>query len=113
MVPHLIEGGLPFRRLVRLHLICAMAGVLLQALPLMGGGLVQGGALAQPDIPFVQTLRPGLMGLRLSTLGDLLVLVGHLALLVNLTVALARVVGAAGWPVLAAALRPEPVEAGR
>ena len=58
-----------------------MAGVLLQALPLMGGGLAQGGALAQADIPFMQTLRPGLMGLRLSTLGAVLMPDDHMFLL--------------------------------
>jgi cytochrome c oxidase cbb3-type subunit 1 len=86
----LIEGGLPSNRLVNVHLWCAAIGVLLIAVPLLLGGLLQGRALNDPNNAFMDTLRPGLMALRISTLGDVLLVVGHVALMFNFLLAGAR-----------------------
>ena len=58
-------------------------GVLLYAMPMVLGGLLQGRALNDPGVAFMDTLRPGLMALRIGTLGDLLLVVGHAALSLN------------------------------
>ena len=102
----LIEGGLPSTGLMKTHLWCAGVGVTLYVLPLVLGGLLQGRALQDPAIPFMDTLRPGLMALRISTLGDVLLVTGHAALMLNFVLAGARYcrrrMGHAG-PILAAA----------
>jgi cytochrome c oxidase cbb3-type subunit I len=86
----LIAGGLPSPGLVRAHLWCAGIGVILFAIPLLLGGLIQGRALNDPNVAFMDTLRPGLMALRISTLGDVLLVAGHLALMFNFVLAGAR-----------------------
>lgn len=83
----LIEGGLPSARLIKIHLWCAALGVTLIAVPLLLGGLIQGRALNDPSVAFMDTLRPGLMALRISTLGELLLVAGHAALLFNFVLA--------------------------
>jgi cytochrome c oxidase cbb3-type subunit 1 len=83
----LIPGGLPSVRLRKIHLWCAGAGVVLYGLPMLLGGLVQGMALMNPEVPFMDTLRPGLMALRISTLGDISLIAGHLALMANFLLA--------------------------
>ena len=61
--------------------------MVLIVLPLLLGGLLQGRALNDPGVAFMDTLRPGLMALRISTLGDLLLVAGHAALLLNFVLA--------------------------
>jgi cytochrome c oxidase cbb3-type subunit 1 len=78
---------LPSVRLRNVHLWCAGAGVALYVLPMLLGGWIQGVALLNPEKPFMDTLRPGLMALRISTLGDISLLVGHLALMANFLLA--------------------------
>jgi cbb3-type cytochrome oxidase subunit 1 len=73
----LIPGGLPSARLRSVHLWCAGVGIVLYVVPMLLGGLMQGRAL----------LRPGLMALRISTLGDISLLAGHAALMANFLLA--------------------------
>jgi cytochrome c oxidase cbb3-type subunit 1 len=49
-----------------------LAGVAIHAIPLMVGGWAQGGAMADPQLTFMEAFKSGLMALRVSTLGDLL-----------------------------------------
>lgn len=83
----LIPGGLPSARLRSVHLWCAGVGIVLYVVPMLLGGLMQGRALLNPDIAFMDTLRPGLMALRISTLGDISLLAGHAALMANFLLA--------------------------
>jgi cytochrome c oxidase cbb3-type subunit I len=87
-LPDLIQNGFPSGRLVKIHVWAAAIGVTLQVVPLLLGGIAQGLALNNPEILFIDTLRPGLIALRISTLGDLLLLAGHVALFANLIMAL-------------------------
>ena len=113
ILPRVLGFALPSSRLVKLHAGCAMTGLALSVAALASGGLAQGRGLNDPEVAFLEALRPGLMALRLSTLGDLLIFAGQLALCLNLAAALV------GWcrrgflPVLAAAAKPDAVEAGR
>jgi cbb3-type cytochrome oxidase subunit 1 len=69
---------------VRAHFWLAAIGVALCVLPLAIGGIVQANQLADPKIPFDQITKSSLMFLRVSTLGEVLLFLGHLFLLRNL-----------------------------
>jgi cytochrome c oxidase cbb3-type subunit I len=112
-LPDLLENGLPSRLLIRVHAWCAVIGISLYVLPMLLGGIAQGRALQDPGILFADALRPGLMALRIATLGDLLLLVGHVALLVNLLWALVALGRRSGLALLEEATRPLPVEVTR
>jgi cbb3-type cytochrome oxidase subunit 1 len=113
LLPRLLGFSLPSARLIKLHAGCALAGLAISSAALALGGLLQGQVLTHPDSAFLDSLRPGLMALRLSTLGDSLLLVGHTALFLNLVGALVGWCRAAWPPVWAAALRPEGREVAR
>jgi cytochrome c oxidase cbb3-type subunit 1 len=74
----------PAPRLVRVHFYLAAVGVLLLALPLVAGGVLEGFKLRESALPFVSVSRFTLHFLRLSTIGDLLLAAGNTLLLVNL-----------------------------
>lgn len=63
--------------LVGLHANLTLAGVLLTALPLLLGGLLQGSKLADPSIAFMDALRSSMHLVRLSSLGLVVFLLGQ------------------------------------
>jgi cytochrome c oxidase cbb3-type subunit 1 len=86
IVPQLMGQEFPFPKLVRVHFFTAAAGVLLFVLPLAIGGVVQGLKLQHADIIFADISKGTLPFLRASTLGDLLMALGHVMFLANLGV---------------------------
>lgn len=82
-VPEWVPGGFPSAALTRVAQIAIPAGVLIQAGSLVAAGLLQGAGLQDGSLTFVQAHRKALMAFRLSTLGDLLLLVGAMALWAN------------------------------
>ena len=84
VVPRVFGAEFPFPALVRAHLWLAVAGVLLLVVPETVAGLVQGWELRDPAVPFVDVQKATLSFLRISTLGDLCLAIGHLLLLINL-----------------------------
>jgi cytochrome c oxidase cbb3-type subunit I len=84
IVPQLLGLEFPSAKLVRAHFWTAAAGILLFVVPLAAGGIVQGVKLQHPNIPFTDIARGTLPFLRASTMGDLLIALGHLMFLVNL-----------------------------
>ncbi len=111
--PRLLAGGLPSLALVRIHLWGTVVGVAFQAIPLLVGGVAQGLLLNDPHTAFLEALQPGLMALRLSTLGDVMVAVASAALAANLVWGLGRWGWRVGRSILAEALRPEDAEVER
>jgi len=90
IVPRLL--GVEFSpRLVGLHFWLAALGIVIYAVPLAVGGVVQGTALNLGSGPFFDIMRSSLTFLRASTTGDLLMALGHLVFLLNLAGLLARV----------------------
>jgi len=83
IVPRLVQSASLCPKLMRAHLLLSAAGVLLVFLPLAIGGVRQGFALNRPDVPFTDVMKAPLMFLRLSTLGDLLLVVGNVLLVLN------------------------------
>jgi len=112
-LPRLLGFSLPSVKLIKLHAVCAPTGLVISVAALALGGVLQGQALNHPESAFLDSLRPGLMALRLSTLGDTLLLVGHVALFLNLAGAVFGWCRAVWPPVFAAALRAEAPRAAR
>ena len=86
IVPRLTQAEFPFPKLVTAHFWLATLGILVYALPLALGGIQEGFALNRSDLPFLQVIVSTLPFLRASTTGDLLMMLGHLVLLLNLAV---------------------------
>ncbi|HEX4122919.1 MAG TPA: cbb3-type cytochrome c oxidase subunit I [Verrucomicrobiae bacterium] len=85
IVPRLVGAGPDAwcPKLAKSHFYLSLAGILISYLSLLVAGIEQGIMLADPGYSFVQVLHGTLMPLRISTLGDLLFLVGTIAFLVN------------------------------
>jgi cytochrome c oxidase cbb3-type subunit 1 len=84
IVPQLVGVEFPSPKLVRAHFWTAATGVLLFVVPLSVGGIVQGLRLQHADITFTDIAKGTLPFLRVSTMGDLLMALGHLMFLANL-----------------------------
>jgi cytochrome c oxidase cbb3-type subunit 1 len=89
IVPGLLGCDWWSRRLVRLHFWLAAAGLVLVSVPLAVGGVVESGRLLNPAAGFVEVSRGTLMYLRVSTVGELLILAGNGLFLVNLALGVA------------------------
>jgi cytochrome c oxidase cbb3-type subunit 1 len=90
IVPRVSGLEWPRPSFVRAHFWLAAAGTLLIVVPLALGGIIQGNKLNNPEIPFLDIARGTLMFFRISTLGELLILAGHLLLAINLFGLLSR-----------------------
>jgi cytochrome c oxidase cbb3-type subunit 1 len=71
----------PLPRIARAQFWLAAIGTVLLSLPLAGAGIVQALKLRNPDIAFVDVTKATLHFLRLSTIGDLLLVVANAMLL--------------------------------
>ena len=85
IVPQVTGIEWPCAKSVRAHYWLAAAGIILIALPLAIGGLIEGLHWQNAKMSNVDVARNALNFLRVSTLGELLVLLGNLLLLGNLT----------------------------
>jgi cytochrome c oxidase cbb3-type subunit 1 len=83
IMPQLIGLKFPASKLIRSHFWVAAAGIVLICLPQAIAGVVQAIQLLDPTIAFAQSIKTSLLFLRVSTLGDLLLLTGHWLLLYN------------------------------
>jgi cytochrome c oxidase cbb3-type subunit 1 len=90
ILPRIAASELPFAKLVRIHFWFGVFGALLLALPLALGGLMQGLKLVNPSVPFMDVTKSTLMFLRISTLGDMLLLFGNVFFLLNVTALVVR-----------------------
>ena len=70
--------------------------------------LAQGRAMSQATLPFMEAFQPGLMALRLSTLGDLLLVGSSMIFAVRFGAAFVRQCRQSCEPWVLDALRPEP-----
>ena len=66
------------------HFWLSAVGVLVLALPLAVAGVVEGLLLRDPTLPFLNVMNSSVRFLRLSTLGNLLILAGNVIFLLNL-----------------------------
>jgi cytochrome c oxidase cbb3-type subunit 1 len=83
--------GLPLcARCVAVHFWVAALGIVLSVLPLAVGGIVQGLKLNQASLPIMDVVNATLMTLRVSTLGEALVLFANFIFLRNMVGVLVR-----------------------
>lgn len=111
IVPHLTRLEWPSARLVNLHFACASSGIVLYVVPLLVGGILQGLALNKASVPFLEVMKSSLVFLRISTLGDVLMAAGNLALTLNFVQLLARQCRSCCLPALRSLAKPETAEA--
>jgi cytochrome c oxidase cbb3-type subunit I len=90
ILPRLTGIDFPRPRLVQAHFWLVAAGITLVVLPQAIGGIVQSAQLANARVPFSNVSHVMLHFLRLSTVGDLLLLTGHLVFLGNVFGLVAR-----------------------
>jgi cytochrome c oxidase cbb3-type subunit 1 len=75
---------------VRANFWLAAIGIVLYAGPLLVGGVIQGIKLNNPEIAFAAVSKASLMPLRVSSIGELLILAANVLLLWNLSMVLVR-----------------------
>jgi cytochrome c oxidase cbb3-type subunit 1 len=90
ILPQLMGLEFPWPRLARAHFWLASLGIVLLAAPLAIAGVLEGLKLRSPDNAFMDVVKAALPCLRVSTVGDLLMALGHLAFLANLAGLAAR-----------------------
>jgi cytochrome c oxidase cbb3-type subunit I len=84
ILPRLLGPEFPCAKLVRAHLWVAGLGVLLVVVPLGIAGVSETFQLQNPKLEFLSIVKSTLGFLRVSTIGDFLLVVGHVLFLVNL-----------------------------
>ncbi len=85
ILPRMMEKELPFPKLAKLSFFLFALGVLFYVIPLIIGGVVQGIKLRE-GVAFADVSAGALMFFRISTTGQLLILLGSLCLLLNILV---------------------------
>ena len=84
IVPQLAGMEFASAKLVRAHFWLALLGLLLSVVPLAIGGIVEELRLETSGISFMQVVKTTMPFLRASTIGDLLLALGHVVFVVNL-----------------------------
>jgi cytochrome c oxidase cbb3-type subunit 1 len=82
--PRIAGVDFPWRKLPTWHFVCSVAGIAFLALPLVAGSVVQGRKLNDPGIDIIPLTQATLPFLRVSTVGELLILLGNLFFALNL-----------------------------
>ncbi len=103
ILPLIAGTELPWPKLVRVHFWIAVSGVLLIVLPLAIGGILQAVELSNPSVAFVKMMKSALHFLRVTTIGELLLLLGHGLFFANVAGVLSRFYRARVVPVYEAA----------
>lgn len=113
IVPRLAQREWPSARLISVHFWCVAIGIILYVVPLSVGGVLQGLALNDPDVPFLKIVALTKPYLVTRSLAGVLLTVGHLAFIGNFVWLLARRGQAYSPPVpfIAAGLGPTPLAA--
>jgi len=84
IIPQLLGTELPSQKLGRLQFIASAVGLLIYVLFLAFAGISQGRSLGNPAVPFEDVMTSNLTFLRISTLGELFMILGNVLLLINL-----------------------------
>jgi cytochrome c oxidase cbb3-type subunit 1 len=92
ILPRIAGRPLVYPALARLHFAIAAAGVFLVVIPFVVGGFQQGTKLADAEVVFTDVAAATLMPIRVASMGQLLFIVGHLLLSVNVVALIWQVV---------------------
>ncbi len=83
ILPRLLLKEWPSARLIGVHFWTASIGILIYVAALSAGGIVQGLAMNNPDIPFIEVMKTTIPYLFSRSLAGILITVGHIAFAVN------------------------------
>ncbi len=110
IVPRLTQREWPSARLIYLHFWGTALGIVLYTVPLGFGGILQGLAMNNPDIPFLAVVKLTLPYLEVRTASGFLLAIGHIAFLINFVWILVRQYGPYRQPspMILAGTKPEP-----
>lgn len=86
ILPRVMDKELAFPKLAKLNFFVFAGGVLVYVVPLLVGGVEQGMKFRDPHAAFADAGAAALMFIRISTLGQALMLIGALCLLLNIFV---------------------------
>lgn len=90
ILPRITQREWPSERLISVHFWCTAVGIMLYAVPLSYGGWLQGKAMMDPSIPFIDVVKITLPWLKIRTFSGVLLAIGHVAFFANLIWILAR-----------------------
>jgi cytochrome c oxidase cbb3-type subunit I len=95
ILPRITQVEWPSARLIRLHFWAAAIGIMLYIVPLTIGGTLEGLAMINPDVPFLDPTKPSVVTLTLPYLkirsfSGILITLGHLAFATSFVWLLAR-----------------------
>jgi cytochrome c oxidase cbb3-type subunit 1 len=115
ILPRITQREWPSERLISLHFWCTAVGIILYVAPLSWGGWLQGKAMLDPKIPFLEVVKITLPYLKLRTVTGLLMAVGHVAFFANMIWLLVRTFGPyqQPQPMILAGVRTAPVPVGK
>ena len=107
VLPRLIDGGELKSGLTRASVVFSIFGIIMFAGPLLVGGYIQGTKLANAGNSFPEVFRSGVTYFRVSTIGELFMVLGYFAFAVNVKWMLFRSVRTAAVPFVQGALKPQ------
>jgi cytochrome c oxidase cbb3-type subunit 1 len=107
IVPRIVQVEWPSARLIRIHFWATAIGIMLYIVPLTIGGTLQGFAMINPDVPFLDLNKYSVVTmtvpyLKMRSFSGFVILVGHLAFATSFVWIVAR------W--IKAARRPQPAQ---
>ena len=100
IVPRIIQVEWPSARLIRLHFWASAIGIMLYVVPLTIGGTLQGVAMINPDVPFLDPNKYSVVTmtlpyLKVRSVSGFVILIGHLAFATSFIWIVARWIKAA------------------
>jgi len=100
IVPRIIQVEWPSARLIRIHFWATAIGIMLYIVPLTIGGTLQGVAMINPDVPFLDPNNYSVVSmtvpyLKMRSVSGFVILVGHLAFATSFVWIVARWIKAA------------------
>ncbi len=90
IVPRLVQREWPSARLISVHFWTTSLGILLYIVPLSVGGVLQGLAMNDPNVPFLKTVELTKPYLITRSISGMIIAVGHVAFFWNFAWILAR-----------------------
>ncbi|MBM3891031.1 MAG: hypothetical protein FJ388_18110, partial [Verrucomicrobia bacterium] len=103
IVPRIIQVEWPSARLIRIHFWATAIGIMLYIVPLTIGGTLQGVAMINPDVPFLDPSKYSVVSmtvpyLKMRSVSGFVILIGHLAFAASFIWIVARWIKAARQP---------------
>jgi cytochrome c oxidase cbb3-type subunit 1 len=92
-LPRVLGIEWPCASMIKAHFWLTFLGVVLSYIALLVGGIAEGYLLTNPQNSFIVILKTTLTAVRVSTLGDLLLVLGQIAGLLNLLLLVVRAAG--------------------